>query len=66
MKEADISKVLIFGGSGFIGTNLVLDLIGRGVDLHVYDLKPPKIMKSINIEHRANLIIRDFTKEKDF
>lgn len=38
---ADIMKVLITGGSGFIGTNLVADLLGDEVEVLNFDRSPP-------------------------
>jgi GlcNAc-P-P-Und epimerase len=34
-------KAFITGGSGFIGTNLVADLLGDGVEVLNYDRNPP-------------------------
>lgn len=39
----NVGKVLITGGSGFIGTNLVADLLLKKVELINLDIKPPKI-----------------------
>lgn len=36
-------RVLVTGGSGFIGTNLVADALARGHDVTSLDLRPPKI-----------------------
>ncbi len=33
-------KVLVFGGAGFLGSYVVDELIARGHDVTVYDLKP--------------------------
>ena len=38
-----MSKVLITGASGFIGTNLLEDLISKGHAVKNIDIKPPKI-----------------------
>ena len=66
MEKFNIKNILIFGGSGFIGTNLVLDLIDKGLNLYVYDLNASKILKKLHENNKIKLIIGDFTKEKKF
>ena len=42
-------KILVTGGSGFIGTNLIEDLISEGYDVKNIDIKSPKIKNRENI-----------------
>jgi nucleoside-diphosphate-sugar epimerase len=35
-------KFLVIGGSGFIGTYLVADLLGKGQDVVIYDIQISK------------------------
>ncbi len=37
----NVSKVLVFGGSGFLGNHVVDELISRGIMVTVFDLKKP-------------------------
>ena len=54
MKE----KILITGASGFIGTNLMEDLISKGYDVCNIDFKKPKISARSNLW--KNIDITDF------
>lgn len=54
MKE----KVLVTGASGFIGTNLMEDLISKGYDVRNIDFKKPKISARSNLW--KNVDITDF------
>lgn len=40
MKTNRLQRILVTGGSGFIGTNLTRELRGRGHDVWTLDLKP--------------------------
>lgn len=42
-------KILVTGGSGFIGTNLIEDLLKKGYEVRSIDWKKPKISKHKNI-----------------
>lgn len=37
-----MSRAIVFGGAGFIGTHLVADLVSRGVNVVVADVTPPR------------------------
>lgn len=37
----DFKKILVTGGSGFIGSHLVDELIARGYEVYIYDIKEP-------------------------
>jgi nucleoside-diphosphate-sugar epimerase len=57
-----MTKVLVTGGSGFIGTNLINEFLKLGWDVVNYDIAPPKIeshaqfWKNIDITKRKLLI----------
>ena len=44
-----MNRVLLTGASGFIGTNLVEDLISKGYEVCNIDIKPPQVSKRNNI-----------------
>ena len=44
-----MAKILITGASGFIGTNLLEDLISKGYVVRNIDINPPKIEKRKNV-----------------
>jgi len=64
-------KVLITGGSGFIGTNLLQHFVGRGDSVVNIDIAPPKneahrqLWQEIDIRHGAALTraVRNFSPE---
>ena len=64
-----MSRVLITGGSGFIGTNLVAHLHARGDEVASFDLAPPRnpdharLWRKISVEDRDEL--RRFVAEFD-
>ena len=55
------TKILVTGGSGFIGTNLVEDLISEDYEVLNIDIKEPKIKKRNNIWKKI-----DITKFDEF
>ena len=65
MKE----KIIVTGGSGFIGTNLIEELIRQGYEVINIDIKEPQIKtrnnvwKQVDIKDLENLrkIFRDFS-----
>ena len=38
----DSGRVLVIGGNGFLGVNIVAELLGRGMDVAVLDIHPPR------------------------
>ena len=57
------AKILVTGGAGFIGINLVNELVHRGASVTVVDLKDPP-QKSIPTE--VNFIKTDFTNTEAY
>ena len=53
-------KILVTGASGFIGTNVLEDLIKRGYDVLNIDIKEPKIAERANVWR--NIDICDYDK----
>ena len=51
--------IVVTGGSGFIGTNLIEDLLDKGYEVWNFDVKPPKI------EERRNIWIELDLKNKE-
>lgn len=41
-----VSKALITGGSGFIGTRLAEELLGAGMAVRIFDLKPSRVERA--------------------
>ncbi len=56
-------KVIVTGGAGFIGSNLVDELISRGFDVHVVDNLSGG--KKENVNKKATLHVLDITNRKD-
>lgn len=53
-----MEKILVTGASGFIGTNLLEDLISKGYDVRNIDYKKPKIAERSNVW--MNIDITDY------
>jgi len=66
LKNGALRNILVLGGCGFIGTNLILNLIGRDVNIYVYDIKDSKTINRLNAEKKIKLVIGNFIKEKRF
>jgi nucleoside-diphosphate-sugar epimerase len=68
VKEAYENRVLVTGGSGFIGTNLVDALISAGASVLSTDIKEPRhpdhhrVWRRLDLTHREDVlsIIREF------
>lgn len=41
-RRLDSGRVLVIGGNGFLGVNIVAELLGRGMDVAVLDIHPPR------------------------
>lgn len=67
-------RVLITGGSGFIGTNLVAHMLGLGHEVLNADISPPRnkahaaLWHRVDVTHREGLLacVRDFRPELVF
>lgn len=57
-----MKKVAVFGGSGFLGTYLVNELLKRNYDVHSFDLNPPTDDSGVKF---TKLDILDRTKISD-
>jgi len=53
-------KILVTGGSGFIGTNLIVNFIDNNYEVVNIDIVPPKI--SSHVKYWRNVDIRDYIK----
>lgn len=53
-------KVVVFGGSGFLGSHVCDELTGRGYDVHIFD-----ISRSPYLKKKQNMIIGDILKKKE-
>lgn len=60
MKETRKTRILVTGGSGFIGTNLIDALIGTGASVLNVDIKEPR-----HPEHRRPWCLLDLTRRQD-
>ncbi|UCD55905.1 MAG: NAD(P)-dependent oxidoreductase, partial [Candidatus Omnitrophota bacterium] len=58
-----MSKAIVFGGSGFLGSYVADILSGKGNEVVIYDLKPSRYIKS----HQTMIVgdILDFKKVKE-
>lgn len=52
-------KILVTGGSGFIGTNLMEDLIKKGCEVQNIDINEPKIAERYNIWKSVDIVDYD-------
>jgi len=66
LKNLGLRNILILGGCGFIGTNLILNLIAKDINIHVYDVNDSKIIKQLKDEGKIKLIVGNFITEKRF
>lgn len=58
------NRILITGASGFIGTNLLEDLLEKGYEVKNIDWKEPKIHTRINFWSNVNIVnYEDFERE---
>jgi dTDP-L-rhamnose 4-epimerase len=55
-----MQNILITGGSGFIGSNLALKLIGRGYNVHVID----NLSRQIHGEYPEKSVLYQSINEK--
>lgn len=53
-------KALIIGGSGFLGIHLAEQLVKKGYEINILDIKKPK-----NLDKKINFFYGDMTKAKD-
>ena len=51
-------KILVFGGSGFLGCHVVDALISKGYEVHIADLVPPQDPKNYRYHH-CDIMDRD-------
>lgn len=60
-------KILIFGGTGFLGSYLCEELLKYNYDLNLYIRKNTSNLNSINKYHeKINIIWGEFSKEESF
>jgi nucleoside-diphosphate-sugar epimerase len=52
-------RVLVTGGSGFIGTNLVSLLLKKGYELRSLDIKPPRVQQHGSIFRSVDILDRE-------
>jgi len=56
-------KILITGGSGFIGTNLVSHFVSKGKEILNFDISPPRNSQHVNFWHQGDITnLSDLTK----
>ena len=53
-------KALIIGGSGFLGIHLAEQLVKKGYEINILDIKKPK-----NLDKNINFFYGDMTKARD-
>ena len=51
---------MIIGGSGFLGIHLAEQLVKKGYEINILDIKKPK-----NLDKNINFFYGDMTKAKD-
>lgn len=56
-------RVLITGGSGFIGTNLVEQFRGRGHDIVNIDINPPRNQQHTSLWKQVNILNHDLLRD---
>jgi len=70
--KGESSKILVTGGSGFIGTNLIADLLNSGCDVLNIDIDEPRcvlhrsVWRNVDLRNREQLfaIIKEFAPTK--
>ena len=58
------SKILVAGGTGFIGSNLILDLISRGNEVISLSKNSKKKLKTKNVEYIFHDLTKPFSEEE--
>jgi len=59
-----VTRALLTGGAGFIGSNLAIQLSKKGVDVDIVDDMSNGQLEFLPIELRKKLVIDDFASEK--
>lgn len=59
MSTSPDARVLVTGGSGFIGTNLVDELLGRDVDVVSLDIRRPQVPAHEAVWMEGDILARD-------
>lgn len=64
MKNSAEKRILITGGSGFIGTNLVEFFVSEGCAVQNFDINPPRNQDHNSFWERVNVLDRNLLIEK--
>jgi len=62
----ETSEILVTGGAGFIGTNLVRELVGRGHDVHTIDLNHAESEAHTRVDVRSYRQVENFFEQGHF